>query len=201
MTAATVTELCPEPDAGSPDRLPPPLPPLSSQGPGPAAPVTVTVTVQLTVRGDDPEVVALLRELARHANDGAALPSAPVLPRPAAPAAPVPADPFAVGLDTRSRTAWRAAGEIALCRREFDLLLYLSTHPGQVFTRGQLLRAVWGDTFSGPRTVDVHVTRLRQKLRARRPVISTVRGVGYRLATGAPIHVLTAPRHVTGRAA
>lgn len=80
-----------------------------------------------------------------------------------------------------------------LCRREFDLLRYLAEHPGQVFTRGQLLGAVWDDVFTGPRTVDVHIRRLRQKLGTRRPLITTVRGVGYRLATGAPIALVDSP--------
>jgi len=69
-------------------------------------------------------------------------------------------------------------------------LLFLAEHPGQVFTRGQLLNAVWGDTFTGPRTVDVHIRRLRHKLGTRRPLITAVRGIGYRLATAAPVAVV-----------
>ncbi len=70
--------------------------------------------------------------------------------------------------------------------REFDLLVLLATHPGQVFTREALLRQVWGyDMHVDVRTVDVHVRRLRAKLAAIDPeaqVILTEWGVGYKLA-------------------
>jgi two-component system OmpR family response regulator len=89
-------------------------------------------------------------------------------------------------VDARSRSVSRAGQEITLCRLEFDLLLHLARHPGQVFSRGQLLNAVWGYTFTGTRTVDVHVRRLRQKLGSQ-ALVTTVRGVGYRLATTAPV--------------
>jgi DNA-binding response OmpR family regulator len=71
---------------------------------------------------------------------------------------------------------------VHLTRLEYDLLLYLADHAGRVLTRGQLLRQVWGyAVISGGRTVDVHVRRLRAKLAGRGPVISTVRGIGYRM--------------------
>ncbi len=66
----------------------------------------------------------------------------------------------------------------------------------------RLESAVWGDVFTGPRTVDVHIRRVRSKLGARRPLITTVRGVGYRLATSAPIALVRTPAtapHVIGR--
>jgi hypothetical protein len=70
---------------------------------------------------------------------------------------------------------------LVLTRREYELLLFLAGRPGRVFTRPQLLKWVWGhDVISGERTVDVHVRRLRSKL-ADGPVITTVRGIGYRL--------------------
>lgn len=67
--------------------------------------------------------------------------------------------------------------------REFELLRYLATNPGRVFTRGQLLSEVWGyDYFGGTRTVDVHIRRLRAKLGPEHEaLIGTVRGVGYKL--------------------
>ena len=67
--------------------------------------------------------------------------------------------------------------------REFELLRYLATNPGRVFTRGQLLQEVWGyDYYGGTRTVDVHIRRLRAKLGAEHEgLIGTVRGVGYKL--------------------
>lgn len=69
-----------------------------------------------------------------------------------------------------------------LTYKEFELLKYLATHPGRVFTRAQLLQEVWGyDYFGGTRTVDVHVRRLRAKLGPEHEgMIGTVRNVGYR---------------------
>lgn len=69
-----------------------------------------------------------------------------------------------------------------MTRLEYDLLLFLARHPHQVLTRGQLLSEVWGyEDLCGARTVDVHVRRIRQKLAGHGPIITTVRGVGYRL--------------------
>lgn len=67
--------------------------------------------------------------------------------------------------------------------REFELLKYLATNPGRVFTRDHLLQEVWGyDYYGGTRTVDVHIRRLRAKLGAEyEALIGTVRGVGYKL--------------------
>ena len=73
---------------------------------------------------------------------------------------------------------------VELTRKEFDLLATLIRTPGRVFGREELLDLVWGqDGFVEPRTVDVHVARLRAKFtaaRAQMPAIETVRGVGYR---------------------
>lgn len=69
--------------------------------------------------------------------------------------------------------------------KEFELLASLVGSPGRVFRREELLDLVWGrDAFVEPRTVDVHVARLRAKFTAARlpaPPIETVRGIGYRL--------------------
>lgn len=74
----------------------------------------------------------------------------------------------------------RAGGtEFALTATEFDLLTHLVRAPGRVFSREQLLSAVWGyASAAGTRTVDVHVAQLRAKLGDASP-IRTVRGVGY----------------------
>lgn len=71
---------------------------------------------------------------------------------------------------------------IDLTLKEYELLKHLARHKGRVFTRDELLTAVWGyDYFSGTRTVDVHVRRLRMKIeRHGVHIISTVRGVGYK---------------------
>ena len=65
---------------------------------------------------------------------------------------------------------------------EYELLKFLSSNPGKVFTRETLLSRVWGyDYYGGARTVDVHVRRLRAKLSEEHaPLIQTVRSVGYR---------------------
>lgn len=71
---------------------------------------------------------------------------------------------------------------IDLTLKEYELLKHLARHRGRVFTRDELLTAVWGyDYFSGTRTVDVHVRRLRMKIeRHGVHIITTVRGVGYK---------------------
>ena len=65
---------------------------------------------------------------------------------------------------------------------EYELLKFLATHPGKVFTRETLLSRVWGyEYYGGARTVDVHIRRLRAKLGEENAhLISTVRSVGYR---------------------
>ncbi|HEY6793178.1 MAG TPA: winged helix-turn-helix domain-containing protein [Kineosporiaceae bacterium] len=73
--------------------------------------------------------------------------------------------------------------EVMLTRREFDLLEHLARHDGRVFTRAQLLAAVWemdDPRYTPPRTVDVHVSRLRHKLSEHAIAVQSVRGVGYR---------------------
>ena len=71
--------------------------------------------------------------------------------------------------------------------KEFDLLVYLMQHRGQVLTRDQLLEKVWGYTFGGDtRTVDVHIRWLREKIEQEPGAprrLETVRGVGYRFVS------------------
>jgi two-component system response regulator ResD len=69
---------------------------------------------------------------------------------------------------------------IDLTRREFDLLAAFLERPGRVFTREQLLESAWGTTYLSEKTVDVHITGLRRKLR-NAITITPLRGVGYRL--------------------
>jgi len=88
------------------------------------------------------------------------------------------------------RTALLKDEPIRFTRREFDLLLHLAEHAGICFTRRQLLRSVWGHEFSGERTVDVHVRRIRVKLAESGPAISTVHGFGYRLDHADRVRVL-----------
>ncbi len=77
---------------------------------------------------------------------------------------------------------------IALTRTEFDVLATLSEHPNVVFSRAQLIAAVWGPSWIGDEhLVDVHIGHLRRKLgddATRGIFVRTVRGVGYRMGTG-----------------
>ena len=86
-------------------------------------------------------------------------------------------------VDARARTAERAGVDLRLTAREFDLLAFLLTHPGQAFTRTELLDQVWGWSFGDSSTVTVHVRRLREKVEpdpANPSRLVTVWGVGYR---------------------
>jgi len=87
-------------------------------------------------------------------------------------------------IDPARRRVVAAGCEIPLRTKEFDLLLALAAHPGIVHTREQLLEQVWGGEFLGDtRTVDVHVSRLRDKLASGRATVTieTIRSVGYRI--------------------
>jgi DNA-binding response OmpR family regulator len=87
-------------------------------------------------------------------------------------------------VDMKRREVTRNDAPLELKPKEMELLLYFMRNRGRAFTREQLLREVWGYDFMGDsRTIDVHVSWLRQKIedQAGKPVrILTVRGVGYR---------------------
>ena len=89
-------------------------------------------------------------------------------------------------VDRSRATVSRHGDEIVLTPIEFRLLVHLAQHPGQVFSRAQLLEAVWGYSadLSDENTVKVHVRRLREKIEPdpkNPPYLLTVRGFGYRL--------------------
>ena len=86
-------------------------------------------------------------------------------------------------IDTDTYKVTAAGRSLDLTFKEFELLRFLATHAGRVYTRPALLREVWGyDFYGGTRTVDVHVRRLRAKLGAdHEQLIETVRSVGYRI--------------------
>ncbi|MGI8888204.1 MAG: winged helix-turn-helix domain-containing protein [Nocardioidaceae bacterium] len=90
-----------------------------------------------------------------------------------------------VEIDETTYTAKFNGESLDLTFKEFELLKYLTQHPGRVFNRQQLLQEVWGyDYFGGTRTVDVHVRRLRAKLGVEHEaLIGTVRNVGYRFVS------------------
>jgi len=87
-------------------------------------------------------------------------------------------------LPTKRQVRWRGEA-LEFTALEFDLLLYFANHPGHVFSRAQLLDAVWGYTHDGyEHTVTTHINRLRAKLEAdpmRPQLILTVRGAGYKM--------------------
>lgn len=78
-----------------------------------------------------------------------------------------------------------AAGERTLLPlKEFELLYTLASYPNQIFTRNQLIEKIWGLTYEGDeRTIDVHIKRIREKLKKVEAsiIVRTIRGVGYRL--------------------
>jgi len=87
-------------------------------------------------------------------------------------------------IDLAKRTVVVRGSLVSLTYVEFELLRTMAARPGRVFSRQALLEALWGDyAYREPRTIDVHVRHLREKLEAdpREPeLILTVRGVGYR---------------------
>jgi DNA-binding response OmpR family regulator len=103
---------------------------------------------------------------------------------------PKPSEPTslshgALRLEIASRRVYRDGQEVKMTNKEFDLLGVLLRNKGAVLTRAYLLSQVWGDDFDGdPRTIDVHVRWLREKIEedASQPrILQTVRGVGYRV--------------------
>ncbi len=118
------------------------------------------------------EVVARVKALLRRANPASE------------PASPGTYDRGRLKIDFGTYEVFVEGKPRELALREFELLRFFVQHPMRVYTREQLLDLVWGrDTFVEPRTVDVHVRRLRQQVErddAKPELILTVRSVGYR---------------------
>ena len=87
-------------------------------------------------------------------------------------------------LDRTARRVFHQDREIPLTSTEFNLLEFFLTHPGRAYSRDQLLESVWGEQCNvTPRTVDVHVRRLREQIEEQPDNprhLTTVRGFGYR---------------------
>jgi DNA-binding response OmpR family regulator len=143
----------------------------------PPADAPWTLTIEVTVRGTlDDDARAVLRDLQRLAA------------RPTLVDTTAPAEPELIRIDPLARTAVAGRRELSLSRIEFDLLRFLAENPGRVFTREHLLNRVWHTDRTTQRTVDVHIRRLRAKTGV--ALVTTVRGVGYRLADDARLLVV-----------
>ncbi len=98
-----------------------------------------------------------------------------------------------VKVDPSARRVWRAEREILLSRKEYDLLHALVSRAGEIVSRDELMRDVWGANFwTSSKTIDVHLGWVRRKLGddSRRPIlISTIRGRGLRFEAAAPVEV------------
>lgn len=97
----------------------------------------------------------------------------------------IQSDTFQVGpikVKKNARQIFLYDDELSLARREYDLLLFLLEHKGQVFSRNQLYDTVWGNEndIGTLRTVDTHIKTLRYKLKSAGSQIKTVWGVGYK---------------------
>lgn len=90
-----------------------------------------------------------------------------------------------VQIDPEAREVTVGGEPVALTRLEFDLFATLAAEPRVVFTRRQLIDHVWGEGWFGDEhVVDVHVAKLRRKLGDRGDVVTTIRGVGFRIGGG-----------------
>jgi two-component system phosphate regulon response regulator PhoB len=92
-------------------------------------------------------------------------------------------------LDRTARRVYLKGKELSLTSTEFNLLEFFLAHPGRAYSREQLLEYVWGEQrFVTPRTVDVHVRRLRERIEEQPEsprYLTTVRGFGYRFEEAA----------------
>ncbi len=147
--------------------------PSAQRRPVVTTPPVWTLTFDVKITGAaDPAVLELIRELGRVSGRTPAAPPHRVL-----------------RIDPLARSVRRGSVEIQLSRIEFDLLHHLASHPGRAFSREQLLERIWRGASTGDRTVDVHVRRLRVKV-ADGPLITTIRGIGYRLADGVQFEIV-----------
>jgi two-component system, OmpR family, response regulator ResD len=150
-----------------------------------------TAVILLTAKGEESDRVTGLR---LGADDYVVKPFSPaelvarvdaVLRRvDTSPAHEAPLELRDMRIDPASRQVFVRGEEVVLTQREFDVLLFMARHPGQVFSREQLMDAVWQYAFySDTSTVTVHIRRLRSKIEidpAMPEHIQTVWGVGYR---------------------
>lgn len=126
------------------------------------------------------ELLARLRALLRRSATGPLVAAPPT-------ALEGEASPSGLSVDPDSRRVFTNGGEVQLSAKEFDLLALLDRNRGNVVTRERLMDDVWDENwFGSTKTLDVTIARLRQKLddAGADAVISTIRGVGFRLDQG-----------------
>ncbi|MFF5056421.1 winged helix-turn-helix domain-containing protein [Micromonospora sp. NPDC000663] len=147
----------------------------------------MTITLDLAAGPLTPRLARLVQLIGELAESGEGqLRAVADVPRPRT--VEQAADADHVHILAGSRMVLRGEQVVALTRIEYELLLFLAERPRRVFTRLQLLSSVWGYEHAVARTVDVHVRRLRAKLDGTE-LVTTVYGVGYRLADEARISV------------
>ncbi|MGD6818595.1 response regulator transcription factor [Metabacillus sp. 84] len=89
-----------------------------------------------------------------------------------------------ITMDALSKEVWMDGRKMMLPLKEFEILFKMASYPNRIFTRGEMIEQFWGADYEGDdRTVDVHVKRVRDRLReaGSSVKIATVRGLGYRL--------------------
>lgn len=166
----------------------------------PSTPTVLTVSFDVLLSGDAADQPAarlldLLQELVDRGegkvtvSTDARSGTAEVGPSTTFPLVDTVTDRDAIRILAASRLVLRSGRAVPLTRLEFDLLLFLAKHPRRVYTRLQLLNNVWGYDHAVARTVDVHVRRLRAKMGEETPLVTTVYGVGYRLADDVRISI------------
>lgn len=177
-------------------------PPGASRRPAGSASPTLTVTLSIPLVGCEEALTAPARQLLEAARElvergEATISGGPVgtterrtesLIRPPVARAGNGGGHPGLHILAASRSVLLGGDPLPLTRLEYDLLMHLGAHPRRVFTRLQLLAAVWGYEHTGVRTVDVHIRRLRGKV-GDVPLITTVYGVGYRLADDARLTI------------
>ena len=84
----------------------------------------------------------------------------------------------AIEIDKEKHLLLYKGQEVHLARKEFNLLYYLMSIPGRVFTREEIISEIWKDAVVGDRTIDVHVRKIREKVGGHH--IKTIKGVGYK---------------------
>jgi two-component system, OmpR family, response regulator len=128
---------------------------------------SVTVRFEVTVTGDEDAVAQVLSGLKRALGETPGSIDGTSVAR-------------GIVVDPEARSVTRNGENVPLTYLEFDLLLFLASNPRRLFSRADLLEAIWhGHQRTAGRTVDVHVRRLRAKLGD--AVVATVRQAGYRL--------------------